>query len=94
MPTVIQTNLPNIIVRKSDISDAIYLSTKRDVVIIVEREHAIELIEAIKKEMDFVECGLLLPEPYKAPKDADFFEIGKEHGFAECLEMTIELNKQ
>ena len=53
MPTVIQTNLPNITVRKSDISDAIKLSTKRDVVITVEREHAIELIEAIKKEMEW-----------------------------------------
>ena len=52
MPTVIQTNLTNITVRKSDISDAIKLSTKRDVVIIVERAHALELIEAIKKEME------------------------------------------
>ena len=52
MPTVIQTNLPDITIRKSDISDAIKLSTKRDVVIIVERAHAIELIEAIKKEME------------------------------------------
>ncbi len=52
MPTVIQTIQSDITVRKSDISDAIKLSTKRDVVIIVEREHAIELIEAIKKEME------------------------------------------
>ena len=52
MPTVIQTNLQNITVRKSDISDAIKLSTKRDVVITVELAHAIELIEAIKKEME------------------------------------------
>ena len=52
MPTVIQTNIPDITVRKSDISDAIKLSTKRDVVITVERSHAIEVIEAIKKEME------------------------------------------
>ena len=52
MPTVIQTNLPDITVRKYAISDAIKLSTNRDVVIIVERAHAIELIEAIKKEME------------------------------------------
>ncbi len=52
MSTVIQNNLPDITVRKSDISDAIKLSTKRDVVITVERAHAIELIEAIKKEME------------------------------------------
>ncbi len=41
MPTVIERKN----VRKSDISDAIKLSTKRDVVIIVERAHAIELID-------------------------------------------------
>jgi len=52
MPTVIQTNLPNITVRKSDISDAILLSANRSEPIKVEREHAIELIEAIKKEME------------------------------------------